>query len=169
MVAVAALDTFKAVRRKYVRNLGKPILRAFDRFMASQSLVPNDPILDSKLFPWVTMLEDNWEDIRAELDGVLRYREAIPRFQDVSPDQYRISPDDMWKTFMLFGFGFRAGLNCQLCPKTSALLEKIPGLKTAFFRSWHRANTFRCTRASPRRSCGVTWVSSFPRNARNAT
>jgi len=133
MVAVAALDTFKAVRRKYVRNFGKPILRAFDRFMASQSLVPNDPILDSKLFPWVTMLEENWEDIRAELDGVLRYRQAIPRFQDVSPDQYRISPDDMWKTFMLFGFGFRAGLNCQLCPKTSALLEKIPGLKTAFF------------------------------------
>lgn len=133
MVAVAALDTFKAARRKYVRNLGKPLLRMFDRFMAAQSLVPNDPVLDSSLFPWVGMLEDNWQDIRAELDTVLHYREAIPRFQDVSPDQYRISPDDMWKTFMLFGFGFRAELNCQLCPKTTAVLEKLPGLKTAFF------------------------------------
>jgi beta-hydroxylase len=78
-------------------------------------------------------LEDNWQDIRAELENVLRYREDIPRFQDVSPDQYRISPDDMWKTFVLFGFGFRASLNCELCPKTTALLQKIPKLQTAFF------------------------------------
>ncbi|MGF1640150.1 MAG: aspartyl/asparaginyl beta-hydroxylase domain-containing protein [Rhodospirillales bacterium] len=133
MVATAALDNLRSARRKYVRNFGKPVLRAFDRLMASQSLVPNDPVLDSELFPWVSLLEDNWRDIRAELDAVLRYRDVIPRFQDVSPDQYRISPDDMWKTFMLFGFGFRADLNCQLCPKTTACLERIPGLKTAFF------------------------------------
>jgi len=133
MSGAASLETFKSVRRKYVRNYGKPLLRKFDRFMAEQSLIPNDPVLDSALFPWTKTLEDNWRDIRSELKGVLQYRDEIPRFQDLSPDQYKISPDDMWKTFALFGFGYRSELNCELCPKTAAILETIPNLKTAFF------------------------------------
>jgi beta-hydroxylase len=133
MSAVTTLDGFRAARRKYVRKFGKPILRRFDHYLAGQSRVPNVPVFDRALFPWMKDLEDNWQDIRAELENVLRYREDIPRFQDVSPDQYRISPDDMWKTFVLFGFGFRASLNCELCPKTTALLQKIPKLQTAFF------------------------------------
>lgn len=133
MGAAASLDTVKAVRRKYVRNYGKPLLRKFDRFMAEQSLIPNEPILDSALFPWTKTLESNCREIRSELIAILKYRDDIPRFQDLSPDQYKISPDDMWKTFALFGFGYRSELNCQLCPKTTAILEKIPNLKTAFF------------------------------------
>lgn len=133
MGAAVSLDTFRSIRRRYVRSYGKPLLRKFDRFLAEQSLVPNDPVLDASLLPWTGMLEDNWRDIRSELDNILRYREEIPRFQDLSPDQYKISPDDMWKTFALFGFGYRSELNCKLCPKTTAILEKIPDLKTAFF------------------------------------
>ena len=26
---------------------------------------------------------------------------ALPNFQDLSPDQYRISPDNLWRTFAL--------------------------------------------------------------------
>lgn len=133
MSAAASMETFKSVRRKYVRNYGKPLLRRFDRFMAEQSLIANDPIVDCALFPWTKTLEDNWQEIRSELNNVLQYRNEIPRFQDLSPDQYKISPDDMWKTFALFGFGYRSELNCKLCPKTTALLEKIPDLQTAFF------------------------------------
>ena len=133
MGAAASLDTFRSIRRKYVRNYGKPLLRRFDRFMAEQSLIPNEPVLDSTLFPWTKTLEDNWRDIQSELLNILQYRDDIPRFQDLSPDQYKISPDDMWKTFALFGFGYRSELNCELCPKTTALLERIPNLKTAFF------------------------------------
>lgn len=133
MGAAASMETFKSVRRKYVRNYGKPLLRKFDRYMAAQSLIPNEPILDSALFPWTQTLEDNWRDIRSELDHILQYRDEIPRFQDLSPDQYKISPDDMWKTFALFGFGYRSELNCKLCPKTTGILESIPNLQTAFF------------------------------------
>lgn len=133
MSAATSLDAFRSLRRKYVRNYGKPLLRKFDLFMAEQSLIPNDPVLDSSLFPWTKILEENWQDIRLELNNILQYREDIPRFQDLSPDQYKISPDDMWKTFALFGFGYRAELNCQMCPKTTAILEKIPNLQTAFF------------------------------------
>lgn len=133
MSGAASLETFRSVRRRYVRNYGKPVLRKIDRFMADQSLIPNDPVLDSALFPWIETLEQNWREIQSELNTILLYRDEIPRFQDLSPDQYKISPDDLWKTFALYGFGYRAELNCQLCPKTTAILETIPKLKTAFF------------------------------------
>jgi beta-hydroxylase len=126
MAETSTVKTLKEKRRKYVRRLGKPILRAIDDYVGRHSLVPNAAVLDSGLFPWVSKLED-------KVDRVLRYRDSIPRFQDVSRDQYKISPDDMWKTFVLYGFGFKSALNCSLCPKTTAILEGIPGLQTAFF------------------------------------
>lgn len=133
MIAAAMRDAFRAVRGKYVRSLGKPIVRKIDRYIAENSLVPDQPVLDSRLFPWVASLENNWREIRFELENILRYRSHIPRFQDVSADQYRISPDDQWRTFILYGFGYRSGVNCRLCPKTAELLQRIPGLETAFF------------------------------------
>ncbi|MDN5849662.1 MAG: aspartyl/asparaginyl beta-hydroxylase domain-containing protein [Nitrococcus sp.] len=133
MKAAALLDALRAARRRYVRSLGKPILRSIDRYIAASSLVPDQPVLDSKAFPWVAELEANWRDIRAELDEILKFREHIPRFQDVSADQYRISPDDQWRTFILYGFGYQSRLNCELCPKTTAVLQRIPDLQTAFF------------------------------------
>lgn len=131
--SAAVLGALRAARRRYVRNLGKPILRSIDRYIAANSLVPDQPVLDSKAFPWVAELEASWRDIRAELDKILEFRDHIPRFQDVSADQYRISPDDQWRTFILYGFGYQSRLNCEICPKTTAVLQQIPGLQTAFF------------------------------------
>jgi beta-hydroxylase len=85
------------------------------------------------LFPWVTALEANWQEIRSELAVILRHREELPRFQDISPDQMRISPDNKWKIFVFYGFGYRSEQNCQLCPNTAALLERVPGIQNAFF------------------------------------
>lgn len=133
MGATAAITTLKGLRRKYVRSVGKPIVRRIDRFIADNSLVPVAPVLDSQWFPWVATLEANWHAIRQELETVLKQRDAIPRFQDISPDQYKISPDDKWKTYVLFGFGYRSEMNCAQCPRTAAVLETIPGMLTAFF------------------------------------
>lgn len=133
MNSAAVLDALKVARRRCVRSLGKPIVRRIDRYIAANSLVPDQPVLDSQAFPWVAELEAGWRDVRAELDEILRFRDHIPRFQDVSADQYRISPDDQWRTFILYGFGYQSRLNCELCPKTTALLQRIPGLQTAFF------------------------------------
>lgn len=133
MNATAMLAALKAARKKSVRSLGKRVLRKIDRYMAANSLVPDEPVLDSQAFPWVADLEANWRDIRAELEKILEFRDHIPRFQDVSADQYRISPDDQWRTFILYGFGYQSELNCGLCPKTTAVLQRIPHLQTAFF------------------------------------
>ncbi|MEO1669393.1 MAG: aspartyl/asparaginyl beta-hydroxylase domain-containing protein, partial [Cyanobacteria bacterium J06631_2] len=57
-----------------------------------------------------------------------------PRFQDISPDQgKKISQDDLWKTFFLYGYGVKMEQNCNYCPQTTRIIEQIPGMKTAFF------------------------------------
>jgi beta-hydroxylase len=90
-------------------------------------------VFDPGQFPFVAELEANWKVVRREAQGVLAYREYIPAFQDISPDQYRISNNAMWKTFWFYGFGHRSGSACSACPETARLLDSVPGLETALF------------------------------------
>lgn len=122
------------ILRRIIKGVGKGLLRGgVDRLISRQSRIPDAPVLDSSHFPWGSQLQQRWPEIREELDSLLGHREALPGFQDISPDQYRISPDSKWKTFVLYGFGERMALGDELCPRTMAALEGIPGLTTAFF------------------------------------
>jgi aspartyl/asparaginyl beta-hydroxylase (cupin superfamily) len=120
-------------RRKYVKRCGRRLTRVLDRYLARQSLVPDAPILDASHFPWIAALEAHWQTVLAEVRALLRHREHLPFFQDISRDQKRISPDDKWRTFFLYGFGNRLDRNCRLCPETARMLEQVPGVETAFF------------------------------------
>jgi ornithine lipid ester-linked acyl 2-hydroxylase len=97
------------------------------------SLVGDSVFFSNDQFPWTSDLEANWAVIRQELDQVLPYAEALPNFQDISPRQGNIADDDRWKTFFFTAFGYKSQKNCERCPQTARLLEKIPGLKVAFF------------------------------------
>ena len=57
----------------------------------------------------------------------------LPNFQDISTDQYNLTDDDHWKTFFLYGYGFRSDANCRRCPETDRLVRTIPGMETAMF------------------------------------
>jgi ornithine lipid ester-linked acyl 2-hydroxylase len=109
------------------------MLHGLDRLYASSSLVGDRPFFDPAEFPWTRMLEQGWELARRELDEVLRHREHLPNFQDLSPEQSNLSQDDRWKTFFFHAYGIRAEGNCRRCPETARLLEAIPGMTTAFF------------------------------------
>ena len=84
-------------------------------------------------FPWVAELESKWPVIRQELDQLLRCRDQIPNFQDISQDQAILTEGEQWKTFFFHAYGHRADENCACCPQTARLLEGIPGMKTAMF------------------------------------
>ena len=84
-------------------------------------------------FAWVETLESNWKVIRAELDQVLKTPERIPNFQDISTDQANITRDDKWKSYFLYGYGYKMPDNCKQCPETTRIIEAIPGMVTAFF------------------------------------
>lgn len=123
----------RRTRRHVVKQAGKRLIRALAHIQARQSLAGTEPVLDKADFQWAAGLESDWRTIRKEFDRLLPHADHIPNFHEVSPDQDRISKGDNWKTFVLFGFGYRIDENCKLCPETARLLENVPGLRTAFF------------------------------------
>lgn len=93
----------------------------------------NSRFFDPGAFPWAATLEAGWRDMRAELDALLQDRERLPRFQDVSEEQRSITSDDGWRVFVLRVFGHAVERNARRCPRTSALLDSVPGLRNAMF------------------------------------
>ena len=124
---------FKETRRKIIKKYGKKSIRRLADFLGKQSLVGDTPVLDSKHFPFLESFTDNWRTIRDEATVILKHREAIPAFQEVSPDQKKISKGTNWRTFILFGFGKKMQKNCNQVPVTARLLEDVPNLQTAWF------------------------------------
>ena len=121
------------IRRFFVYNIGKQTILRLEKLIERYSLIGNDFFFDPNYFSWVSQLEENWQVVRKELDMVLESSEQLPGFHDISKDQERVSGDGLWKTFIFYGYGLKMEQNCQYCPLTTKLIEKIPGMKTAFF------------------------------------
>jgi len=119
--------------RRLVIKAGKHFLRRLGVFQARHSLVSTEPVIPNTTFEWVPQLEAAWRDIRAELDALLTAPEDIPAFHQISPDQKRISRGNDWKTFGFYMYGHRIDENCRRCPKTAAILERLPGMRSAMF------------------------------------
>ncbi|MDX1671817.1 MAG: aspartyl/asparaginyl beta-hydroxylase domain-containing protein [Balneolaceae bacterium] len=126
-------QTLKKRKKKLVKDLGGKFLWSLERMVEKYSKVPTTPLLDPYRFNWPALLEKNWHAIRWEMNHILEFRETLPNFQEISEDQQSISDDDNWKTYFLYGFGYKAAANCARCPQTTRLIEQIPGMKTAFF------------------------------------
>jgi len=107
--------------------------RWLEWLVAHCSLVEDRPFFDPARFSWAAALEANWAAIRAELDEVLRFRDELPNFQDLSPEQAALTTNDGWKTFFFCAYGHRAEANRKRCPHTARVVDSIPGLSTAFF------------------------------------
>jgi ornithine lipid ester-linked acyl 2-hydroxylase len=120
-------------RRPWPYRAVKKMRSDIDRLIARSSLIPNDPILDPALFEWAALLRDNWRSIRAEAEALLPRMEQVPPLRSVSRDHQRIARSDLWKSFFLYGYGYRVESNIERCPRTAALVERIPGLNSAFF------------------------------------
>jgi ornithine lipid ester-linked acyl 2-hydroxylase len=104
-----------------------------ERLYARSSLQAECEIYDNAAFPWVRELEAATPAIQRELAALLARGEAIPPFQEISPEQQAITQDDRWRTYVLHAYGVRAHRNCEQCPETAAAVARIPGMKTALF------------------------------------
>ncbi len=76
---------------------------------------------DAERFAWVAVLEDAFDVIRAELDGLL-----------ASADLSRVNPtytsQGEWAAAYLWAFGEKVEEVCRRCPETTRLLAAIPGV-----------------------------------------
>ena len=119
--------------RQVILLWGEKSFRKLETLIGRASLVGDRPFFDSKILSWVGELEENWQTIRQELDRLLARLDYLPNFQDISPDQYSITQDNKWKTYLFYAYGLKAEKNCKHCPQTTRLIERVPGMKTAFF------------------------------------
>lgn len=120
--------------REYIKlNVLRPLLLNFGFWMSKYSTISNDAVLDKSTFQFSEILENNYAEIKKELESILAFHSLLPNLQDIQQEQKILTSDSHWKTFFLFGFGKKAILNCNSCPVTTSVLEQIPGLETAFF------------------------------------
>jgi aspartyl/asparaginyl beta-hydroxylase (cupin superfamily) len=83
--------------------------------------------LKTQEFPFTSMLEDHWQSVRDELEH-LHTQNFV-----AWPEKFLYGQG--WDVFGLYAFGNKLVDNCKLCPKTTALVEQVPGLTTAGFSS----------------------------------
>ena len=83
-------------------------------------------------YPFLKILEENWKDVLEELDNLL-YDEVASGKPYFSPWHETDIYDGGWDVFGLYAFGEKLESNCSYCPKTTALIEQVPGLVTAGF------------------------------------
>jgi aspartyl/asparaginyl beta-hydroxylase (cupin superfamily) len=88
--------------------------------------------------PALRLLDRHCAEIQQELQALLVERERIPRYHEVSKAETYISgtvnPDKSWRVFMLKwvpGGGLER--NRAKCPRTAALVDRLPNVLQAFF------------------------------------
>src|SRR5215213_8128880 len=131
--SVAMPAPAKKRKQKLAVRLGKKLRDPINRVIARNSLVPNTPYLTPELFHWVDTLRSGWKDAQDELDEVMRERDSLPSFAELSPDHRRIAKDGKWKSYFFKAYGYEAARNSRRCPKTAELIDSIPGVLVAFF------------------------------------
>ncbi len=140
-------ETLRRPVRKRVKRWGKKLTRRMASILSAQSLVPDTPVIANEHFDFLQPFRDSWETVRDEVAEILKHRDDIPAFQEISPDQYRISQGKNWRTFVLYGFGKKMERNATQAPLTTQLLEQVPNLQTAWFSILAPAIIFQPTPA----------------------
>ncbi len=119
--------------RPLLIKYGKHLRGPFDRLIAASSLVPDDAVLDVRDFAWTAYLRENWRAIRDEALAGAVAPDAAPPLAAISPDHRAIAPPGKWRSYFLWGYGYSVEENLRRCPMTARLVERIPGLNSAFF------------------------------------
>jgi aspartyl/asparaginyl beta-hydroxylase (cupin superfamily) len=118
-----ALDIFSGLKRAYVHE---PLLLNYPR-------LPAIPFFDRSYFPWLEDLEAASPDIEAEMHTALATAsedELAPYIQyprGAPVNQWgQLNHSRLWTSYFLWKGGERQDRACAVCPKTAAVLERLP-------------------------------------------
>jgi ornithine lipid ester-linked acyl 2-hydroxylase len=119
----------------WIRAFGQVTSILSSRFSAQHAVRSSDvssPIFDpmrsfyeAAEFPFAASLAMNWQIILSEFQQI-QGKYLIPWSEK---HLYK----DGWSIFGLYSYGLKIEKNCDLCPKTTQLVEQIPKLMTAGF------------------------------------
>ncbi|MFN8321331.1 MAG: aspartyl/asparaginyl beta-hydroxylase domain-containing protein [Chitinophagales bacterium] len=81
-------------------------------------------------FEWVSILEENWQVIRDEMQEIISGKEEIT-LSSINPPY--LSRPGIWKNIYFLNFMWKYHSNCKKFPKTYSILKSIPNLTFAEF------------------------------------
>jgi beta-hydroxylase len=119
-------------RRRLIMHFGGASRHWISAIIARYSKIGDPAVFPAGDFSWLQDLRRAWPAVRAEADRVLADRANVPPLIAISPDHVKTA-DTKWKSFFLWGYGYRINDNCARCPETAALLDKVPGLISGFY------------------------------------
>jgi aspartyl/asparaginyl beta-hydroxylase (cupin superfamily) len=117
-----AIGVYAGVRKVYNHE---PLLLHYPR-------LPAIPFFPRELFPWLPELEAATPVVQAELQALLAARmdEFAPYMQipaDAPVNQWgELNHSRRWSSLFLWKDGVRQDAVCEACPRTAALLERLP-------------------------------------------
>ena len=122
------------VRLPFIRQLldHSALLAPVNALMVLNSRVPTSPYVPPAEMPDLKVLDDNWEMIREEalaLAAMQRIK-AAEKHDDIGFNSFFKYG---WKRFYLKWYDARHPSAEALCPKTVALLRRLPSVKAAMF------------------------------------
>jgi aspartyl/asparaginyl beta-hydroxylase (cupin superfamily) len=100
------------------------------------SKIKTPAYLDLKeFFPDHKILEENWEEIKLEVEGVIKSGKTLPKFHEIDDGQAYISDNNegSWGLINLLLYDMWHPKNMGLCPKTTSLIKGLSGVKSAYF------------------------------------
>ena len=117
-----AIGVYAGVRKVYQHE---PLLLHYPR-------LPAIPFYPRELFPWLPELEAATPTIQAELAAALETQmEAIAPYMQIPADApvnqwEELNHSPRWSSLFLWKDGARQEAVCAACPKTAALLDRLP-------------------------------------------
>lgn len=88
------------------------------------------PFFQKEKYPWVSILEDNWQIIRNEFEN---YINGTIELEKSSVNPPYLSNPDGWQNQYFWNFLWKKHTNCKRFPKTYRLLQSVPNLIFAEF------------------------------------
>jgi beta-hydroxylase len=114
-----------------ISRAGVLTISAAEFFIAK--VTPRQCFFEPYDFTWVKEVEAHSHAIANELNAVLKNYPGVPELKKLSAEQERIVKGNKWKSFFFYAYGRRVHKNCAQCPVTDKVLQKIPGMLTAFY------------------------------------
>ena len=143
LCAIAAAGAYIWTRRyvaglskKQKKRLLKRKINSVYSWCEENGLIARTPAFDRdylEKYPALKLLEDDYESVREECLALIEVKDQLIDISAMGGSYTQKGIHVVkWKSFM-FKSGEFIEPNCALCPRTAAILRKIPDMDTAFF------------------------------------
>lgn len=98
------------------------------------AFVKTPPVLNTQqFFPGASEFTDNWQGIQEEVLQLIDDIQAVPRFHELMPEQYKLSShgEKEWRMFILRAYGLDISENMRRCPTLARLVRDNDTIKSA--------------------------------------